>query len=492
MNARIVRNLISAVFLSVSAAAAQKAPVPAVPAATPAADRAPSAKSPVAKAPVANKAPAVKAPLAVPAPDAAPYVFTLKNGLRTTFTHTGTERKATVALVLESGEIDEPSFGAGLASLTADILLQGTVARSAKTIETETASLGTKLSVRAGPISTTLSGDVDDARIPHFLSLVADIVRHPLLDTAGFNRVRRNALRALDSALHNESDLAKQQWRAIIFPDGPFGRPYAVATTLSQLLLGHVRNVYDDNYAARRTHLYISGVFDDAAVESAVREIFSDWKAGDPSKPLSIHAATVHELATIDQPGAARSVTWIGLPVIDPADVEFAKLEVADMLLAGDDSSRVSFDIAGIDSVRPHATSTLWQRRSATYWVDAIDVKAQNAGAALGALVNEILTLQKTAPLEAELDRAKARVIAAFEARNNSREGRASLMQFMDEHSLGDGWRTGYVKRIQAVTREDVRTAVATYLDPQKMAIVVVGDRAVIDPQLVKLRPLIP
>jgi zinc protease len=65
-------------------------------------------------------------------------------------------------------------------------------------------------------------------------------------------------------------------------------------------------------------------------------------------------------------------------------------------------------------------------------------------------------------------------------------------MQFMDEHSLGDGWRTGYVKRIEAVTREDVHTAIATYLNPQKMAVVVVGDRAAIDPQLVKLRPLIP
>ena len=385
MNCRIA--LISAVVCTANAAAAQQ-----------------SAARQKAAAP-----PAAKAPALAPAPDAAPYTFTLKNGMRITFVHTGTERKADVALVLESGEIDEPSFGAGLASLTADILLQGTVARSAKAIETETASLGTKLAVRAGPISTTLSGDVETARIPHFLSLIADIVRHPLLDTAGFNRVRRNALRALDSTLHNESDLAKQQWRAIIFPDGPFGRPYAVATTLGQLLLGHVRNVYDDNYAARRTHLYVSGVFDDNAVETAVREIFSDWKAGDPSQQLSIHATTVHELATIDQTGADRSVTWIGLPVIDPADVEFPKLEVADMLrFAGDDSSRVSFDIAGIDSAKPHASSTLWQRRGATYWVDAIDVKAQNTGAALGALINEILTLQKAAPLEAEVDRAKA------------------------------------------------------------------------------------
>src|ERR1035437_2481760 len=62
--------------------------------------------------------------------------FTLKNGLRVTLIHTGTARKAVVSLVLETGEIDEPAFGPGLASLTADMLLQGTVARSAQQIAT--------------------------------------------------------------------------------------------------------------------------------------------------------------------------------------------------------------------------------------------------------------------------------------------------------------------------------------------------------------------
>ena len=88
--------------------------------------------------------------------------------------------------------------------------------------------------------------------------------------------------------------------------------------------------------------------------------------------------------------------------------------------------------------------------------------------------------------------RARNRVIAAFDARNASREGLIGLMEFMDEHSLGDGWRTDYVKRVKAVTREDVRTAIATYLDPSRMAVAIVGDRAAIEPQIAKLRPLLP
>ena len=53
--------------------------------------------------------------------------FTMFNGMKVTLIHTGVEQKAMVALELGTGEIDEPSFGPGLASLTAKILLEGTM-----------------------------------------------------------------------------------------------------------------------------------------------------------------------------------------------------------------------------------------------------------------------------------------------------------------------------------------------------------------------------
>jgi zinc protease len=429
---------------------------------------------------------------AVPAVVPAPRTFTLKNGMRVTLIRVGTVRRAFVSLILETGEIDEPPFGPGLASLTADMLLQGSVARSAQQIAGEAAGLGTKLAVRAGPISTTLSGDVPTVSVPRFLSLVGDVVRHPLLDTAGFERVRRNALRALDSTLQNPGDRARQQWRAIIFPDGPFGQPYSYASTLKSLQLGHVRNVFDESYSASRAHLFVSGFFDVAATEKVVRGIFSDWKAGTPTPAHAVRSAAVHELIISDQPGAARSVMWIGLPTIDPEHPDFAKLEVADMLVAGADSSRVGIDLASIEGTVPHGTSTIWQRRHATYWAGVLDVRTANTGAALGALLGELSALKNDAPTEAEVARARAGVIAALQARNSSREGLVALVEFLEEHSLGQEWIAEHARRVMAVTPADVRAAVESFLDPLHMAIVIVGDRALVEPQVARLRPLVP
>ena len=145
------------------------------------------------------------------APVAPRRTFSLKNGLRVTLIHTGTEKKAFVSMVLESGEIDEPAFGPGLASLMADMLLQGTVSRSRQAIVTEAAGIGTHVAVKAGPVSTTVSAEVETAHVAHLLSLISDIVRHPLLDTASFGRAHRDAIRALDSTLSHPDALAKQQ-----------------------------------------------------------------------------------------------------------------------------------------------------------------------------------------------------------------------------------------------------------------------------------------
>ena len=57
--------------------------------------------------------------------------FTMKNGMRVTLIHYGSVPKAVVQLEIRTGAIDEPPYGPGLAGLAAEMLLQGTVARSA-------------------------------------------------------------------------------------------------------------------------------------------------------------------------------------------------------------------------------------------------------------------------------------------------------------------------------------------------------------------------
>ena len=70
--------------------------------------------------------------------------------------------------------------------------------------------------------------------------------------------------------------------------------------------------------------------------------------------------------------------------------------------------------------------------------------------------------------------------------RNASREGIIEQLAFLDLHGLGDDHLRGWVARVQAITSADVQRIAQEHLRPERMVIVVVGDRSVV---LEQLRP---
>ncbi|MBI3568802.1 MAG: insulinase family protein [Gemmatimonadetes bacterium] len=418
--------------------------------------------------------------------------FTMRNGMKVTLVHYGTVPKAVVTVALETGVVDEPPFGPGLASLTMDLLLEGTVARTAQDISRAAAEMGGSIATSAGAVESEVGGEVLSVNAARFVNLVSDVVRHPRFEKGDFERVRQNALRNLAITLQQSGDLARQRWRAVVFPGHPFGRPYSTEATLKALTMGHARNFFDDNFGASRAHLYVSGVFDDAAVEKAARDAFTDWEPGSPAKDRPAAGATVRQVDLVDRPDAPQSTIWIGKPVIGPTNPDFTKLEVTDALLGGAFGSRITSNIREDKGYTYSPYSTLWNHRGAAYWVEVADVTTKDTGNSLKEIVGEIERLRQTPPPDAELDGIKQSVIGLFVIQNSSRRGVVSQLEYMDEQHLGEDYLTGFVQRVLAVTPADVRRMADEQLDPARMTITVVGDRKTVEPQIAPFRPVVP
>jgi predicted Zn-dependent peptidase len=67
---------------------------------------------------------------------------------------------------------------------------------------------------------------------------------------------------------------------------------------------------------------------------------------------------------------------------------------------------------------------------------------------------------------------------------NSSAGGIASFLSFLDLHGLGRDYLEDYTQRVYAVTPEDVRRITEEYIREDDLAIVVVGDRSVVEEQL--------
>ena len=117
-------------------------------------------------------------------------------------------------------------------------------------------------------------------------------------------------------------------------------------------------------------------------------------------------------------------------------------------------------------------------------WVETADVTTNVTGESLKEIFYEIDRLRKEAPSANELRGIQNNLAGVFVVQNASRNGVIGRLAFVDLHGLGPDYLSTYVKRVMAVTPDDVRRTASEYLTPDKMTLVVVGDEKVVKAQV--------
>jgi predicted Zn-dependent peptidase len=79
-----------------------------------------------------------------------------------------------------------------------------------------------------------------------------------------------------------------------------------------------------------------------------------------------------------------------------------------------------------------------------------------------------------------------------FVLQNSSRAGIIGQLEFVDLHGLPEDYLSSYVRRVYAVTPQDVQRMAQKYIQDDKATIVVVGDRKVIEAQVKPYGTIVP
>ena len=418
--------------------------------------------------------------------------ITLPNGMKVSFIRYGTVPKVALNLDIATGGIDEAADEVQLAGLTAQMLLEGTTSRSAGQISREAAEMGGSLRAGAGDDDFTVGGEVLSEHGERFVALLADVTLRPRFAESDVARLRANLLRDNSIAQSQPGQLSRARFRAMVFGDHPYGRVYAADSLVNGYTAEKIAAFYRKNTGARRAHLYVSGVFDQARLERAIRAAFNGWGAGKAATVRPPVPVARRQLELLDRPDAVQSSFRLGLPIADPSSPDWVRLEVTNSLLGGAFGSRITSNIREDKgyTYSPFSFVGSWPRTG--LWVQVADVTTNVTGASLKEVFYEVDRLRKEAPPEAELAGIKANMAGVFTLQNSSRYGLIGQLQFVDQHGLGDGYISSYVKNVLAVSPEDVRRTAERYIDPARMSIMVVGDKKTVDPQLEPYRAGVP
>ena len=426
--------------------------------------------------------PKAGAPRPVTIPPSASY--TLANGMRVTLVPYGAVPKITAYVVTEFGGNDETASDTGDATLAARLLPEGTATQTADQIAARASLDGGAVQTGSDATTSYVGTEALSARATDAIALIADVARTPAFPDAAFTRVTANILRSNAVARGRAQVTASQRWNGIMFAGTTFGRTLVDDVAIKAATAAGVRAFYQRNAGALRSHIYVIGRFDDAAVRGAIDAAFGTWPAGParPTRTALAYAAPARVF--IDRPGAVQSTIIVGTRIPPATNKDRIAITVADALLGGAFASRITQNIREAKGYTYSPFSSMDEYPATSAWYEQADVTTNVTGAALTEIFKEVRRLGDQQPAQAEVDATERYLSGTFVLGLSTRFNVLSNLWQLDELGLPPTALSNYVTDVQSITAADISRVVKTYLTPEKMTLVVVGDKSAVAPQL--------
>ena len=214
-----------------------------------------------------------------------------------------------------------------------------------------------------------------------------------------------------------------------------------------------------------------------------------DWRKGPKENYPIAQAQTSGKVQIIDRPGAPQSTIYYGLPVADPSNKDYIPLDVMNTLLGGSFGSRITSNIREDKGYTYSPSSALVANYKSGLWYESADVTTEFTGASVDEIKKEIVRLQNEAPSKAELDGMKSYKSGLYVLQNSTPYGIINQLNFLDVHDLDESFLVNQVKNINAVTPQQVQEMAKKYIQPEKMTLIVVGDKDKIKDQVKETIP---
>ena len=338
--------------------------------------------------------------------------------------------------------------------------------------------MGGTLALGVAAEQTTASVSVLSEHAVGATELLADVLRNPRFPETELPRVLANFERSLAVARSDPQSLADEALAKLVFGDHPLGRLLPQDGQLAGYDIAKLRDFYDRNFGARRTHVYVAGRYDRATLEAALRKAFGDWREGPAPTDLPVRASETLQLALVDSPGAPQSSVRIAVPVPDPSHALYFPTTLMNSLLGGTFGSRITTNIREDKGYSYSPDSSISARRGGALWIMSAEITAENTAAALTEIFREIERLRSEDPTVAELGPVKNYRSGVFVISNSSPNGVLGQLAFMNLHGLPDDFLTQWVANIQAVTPAQVSEMARQFIRTERMTVVVAGDLA--------------
>jgi len=409
----------------------------------------------------------------------------LANGMSVWMVERADLPKVVFVLTARGGDSLDPASSPGLARLMARAMTQGTTSQSSRQIAEAAQATGGDLSATANADATEVTLDVLSEHAGDAVALLADIAQN-----ANFpeNEVALAKSNMEDQLRANEATprfLARRAWYQITYGDHPYSIVFPTMKTLEQATPESLRSLYAQNLRPDQALLVVVGSFDQAELAAQIEKAFGAWKSGVAATALVREPAAKaeHKIYLLDRPGSVQTTMLIGGIAPTLRDPDEPYLMLANTIYAGSFASRLTRNIREDKGYTYSPFSFLTNFRWSATILTSEDVRNQVTGPSLKETFYELNRISTEAPSAAELDSARRYLIGNTALDVQSRGSLATLLGKYWVNNLPADHLTAEMTALQKADVSQVGKAAARYLAPDRMSVVAVGEKSVMQEQ---------
>ncbi|MBA4418938.1 MAG: hypothetical protein C0392_13680 [Syntrophus sp. (in: bacteria)] len=384
----------------------------------------------------------------------------------------------TMKLLVDGGPRKDPVQQEGVSHLTARSLLLGTSARTAQRINHDLDYTGAALVTSVDRDYMTLTLRVLKKDLEKGFGLFLDTLIEPVFPEDELKREIGRILAAIQSQEDNPGWIAETEFEKTLFLNTPYGHPVeGTKETLKGITRDQVIKFHRTFYHPNNAVLAVIG---DITLEEIKTRLFPGllkWQKGIVSensfrqtyskgpKAIKIHRSVTQANITMGNEGISRS------------NPDYYAVMVMNYILGGGGfSSRLMEEIRNKRGFAYSATSAFESGKLPGDFQVTLQTKNASAREAINLAVKEMEKMRKGLVSEKELEGAKRYLIGSLPLRFDSQAKLASFIVHVEFYGLGLDYPRRYPALIGAVTREEIRRVAQTYIHPDKLITVIVGD----------------
>ena len=405
-------------------------------------------------------------------------VFKTDNGITVILSENHKLPRVSFELVMGSSPMSEGNM-AGLADITGSLITSGTTNRTKDELDAEVDYMGASLRADNNSIRLScLTKHMDKG-----LEIMSDVLLNANFPESEVERVIKQNESGLLSAKSDPGTMASNAVSKVNFQNHPYGE-IMTESSLANIKREIIQAYYKQMFTPSGSYLVVVGDINLDETKKAVEKFFSNWAGGyhyttELNSPNTNSGSNVY---FVPKPGAVQSVIQVTFPIdIKQGHPDYLKLKVFNSVLgAGGFGSRLMQNLRE-DKAYTYGCYSRLNVTSDGSWVSA-GGNFRNAvtDSAIVEILKEIEGMVTAKVTQDELDLMKSSMAGSFA---RSLEQPSTIARFalsIIRNELPADYYQTYLKKLAAITLDDLLEVGKKYYTADRCNIVVVGNEEVL------------